>query len=449
MNKTTVLLGIAALVTTSSALANDGPAMCGGLEATIVGSAGPDIIMGTDGRDVIVSFGGNDYIDAGAGSDVVCAGAGSDTVIGGEGDDILFGEQGADNLFGDHGECFDIDDPRRILTVRSALLLFEQCDATRPGGEDYLSGGRGSDFLSGDEESDRILGGRGNDILFSGIWNHSETMDLSVIDRIWGADGEDRVVAYGNARIYGGNDNDHLQAKGTTGSLTRIFGDDGNDRISFSGPTGPVGELFEIADNRVQVYAGAGDDVALTVTDGSVTFYGGPGNDTFEGHEGTIGSLRAYGEAGNDLMGTGLASIGPAILDGGEGDDTLLPIEGNPLVVRGGEGNDTILGYGQANGGPGNDHMYVWERSEVWRGGSGDDLFILDRGSSTVKGNAGNDQFFIQPINGTLRFNGIVEGGPGADACNDSDGVFDCELNQTQAPFDPDPLFDTLNYFYD
>jgi serralysin len=46
--------------------------LCQGLEPTILGTSGDDVLVGTPGRDVIHGLGGNDVIDGGGGDDVIC-----------------------------------------------------------------------------------------------------------------------------------------------------------------------------------------------------------------------------------------------------------------------------------------------------------------------------------------------------------------------------------------
>ena len=69
---------------------------CQGLTATIVGTAGPDIIQGTPGRDIIQGRGGNDIIKGLKGNDVLCGGRGQDVLYGGAGGDRLDGEEQTD-----------------------------------------------------------------------------------------------------------------------------------------------------------------------------------------------------------------------------------------------------------------------------------------------------------------------------------------------------------------
>jgi len=76
---------------------------CAGQVATVVGTAGPDVLTGTDGPDVIVGRGGDDRIDARGSDDLICAGEGDDLVWGGPGDDVLHGGPGRNRLYGGGG----------------------------------------------------------------------------------------------------------------------------------------------------------------------------------------------------------------------------------------------------------------------------------------------------------------------------------------------------------
>jgi poly-gamma-glutamate capsule biosynthesis protein CapA/YwtB (metallophosphatase superfamily) len=138
--------------------------LCRGLPATVVGTAGPNVLTGTDGPDVIVGRGGNDRIDAGGGDDLVCAGEGDDVVRGGPGRDVLYGGPGDDILYGDEG---------------NDRLHGEE-------GNDRLAGGGDNDTLAGGEGDDHLYGDEGNDLLISGPGR----------DLLWGGTGTDLLVAF-------------------------------------------------------------------------------------------------------------------------------------------------------------------------------------------------------------------------------------------------------------
>ena len=85
---------------------------CGGLKATIVGTARSEVIRGTGKRDVIAAGGGKDKVQGLGSGDVVCGeggndildgGAAGDVLIGGPGKDILKGAGGPDRLVGGAG----------------------------------------------------------------------------------------------------------------------------------------------------------------------------------------------------------------------------------------------------------------------------------------------------------------------------------------------------------
>nr|MBA2574743.1 ExeM/NucH family extracellular endonuclease [Nocardioidaceae bacterium] len=77
---------------------------CHGLEPTIVGTEGDDLLKGGTGVDVIMGLGGNDTILGGSNDDVICGGAGDDRIEGGNGADVLLGGFGDDWLLGGNGD---------------------------------------------------------------------------------------------------------------------------------------------------------------------------------------------------------------------------------------------------------------------------------------------------------------------------------------------------------
>ncbi|MBT8211673.1 MAG: spondin domain-containing protein [Acidimicrobiia bacterium] len=121
--------------------AQDAP-RCDGRVATIVGTAGDDVLFGTEGDDVIVGGGGNDVIRAFGGNDHLCGDNGRDRLFGGRGDDTLLGGKKNDILKGDQGRDH---------------LLGNQ-------GRDRLIGGGGRDILEGGSGfPDRLVGKGGVD----------------------------------------------------------------------------------------------------------------------------------------------------------------------------------------------------------------------------------------------------------------------------------------------
>ncbi|TMM09166.1 MAG: hypothetical protein E6G00_11135 [Actinobacteria bacterium] len=123
---------------------------CLGKTATIVGTAGNDVLTGTPGNDVIVGLGGDDRIRGGRGKDVICSGPGRDRVTGGSGNDVIVGGPGNDTLGGGPGND-------RIFGNSGADRL------SGDSGSDTLNGGSGRDRLNGGSGTDRCNGGSGLD----------------------------------------------------------------------------------------------------------------------------------------------------------------------------------------------------------------------------------------------------------------------------------------------
>jgi Tol biopolymer transport system component len=106
--------------------------LCLGRPATIVGTAGRNVLRGTPKADVIVALDGIDLVLGRGGADVICAGAGNDRVEGGPGADRIGGGPGNDRLLGGRGN-------------------------------DLLLGGPGKDVMRGGPGRDRMNGGAGRD----------------------------------------------------------------------------------------------------------------------------------------------------------------------------------------------------------------------------------------------------------------------------------------------
>ncbi len=121
--------------------------MCNGRPATIVGTAGNDVLRGTSGADVIVGLGGNDIIEGLAGADIICGGAGDDLIRAGWGNDVVLAGQGRDVVRGSRGND----------------AIYGQA------GRDDLQGGTGADTLVGGDHADTLVGGTGNDVCWGRV----------------------------------------------------------------------------------------------------------------------------------------------------------------------------------------------------------------------------------------------------------------------------------------
>jgi Ca2+-binding RTX toxin-like protein len=216
------VLAMAMLSASSTAAAK--PASCAGLEATIVGTQGDDVLTGTAGPDVIAGLGGDDAIRGGLGDDVICGGSGHDAIAGQGGDDQLFGEQGDDLLDGGEGGC---------------------CIVATNTGDDLLYGGPGEDEL------------HTSDFPTLGSTSH-------------GDQGEDELFVWSGGWAYGGNGDDVIRQ--FTGDSV-LDGGNGDDDILDGNDGG-------LQDETIAMAGGNGDDVlASTDTTSTVDMDGGSGED--------------------------------------------------------------------------------------------------------------------------------------------------------------------------
>jgi hypothetical protein len=83
-----------------------GPLRCRGRDATLKGTAGPDLLRGTPSADVIHGGDGGDRIRGLGGRDLICGGDGPDRIFGGAARDVLVGGAGSDRLRG--GKAVDL-----------------------------------------------------------------------------------------------------------------------------------------------------------------------------------------------------------------------------------------------------------------------------------------------------------------------------------------------------
>ncbi len=245
-------------------------------------------------------------------------------------------------------------------------------------GADTLRGGSGDDVLQGGTGAgDFLIGNGGNDQLYAYLQSPPSNVSRTGWSWMDGGAGNDTLVgADGIDYMHGGDNDDDLDGRG------------GNDELD-----GGRGVDF--------LHGGTGDDVLYAARDvvGDVSFNflnGEEGNDTLIGGDGGdhmlggYGNDVLYGNGGGDVM---AGEHGNDLLYGGEGDDRLVDFleagltDNDWNLLDGGNGNDTLIG------GNGIDYMF---------GGAG--LDYLD-------GKGGNDDL----RGGIDGFNDIVIGGTGKD----------------------------------
>ena len=212
-----------------------------------------------------------------------------------------------------------------------------------------------------------------------------DRLDLSRAFRrstVFGGAGNDSLI--GGARydeLHGQDGDDVLQGRR---GVDLLFGEDGNDQL--------YGQQY-----NDWMYGGPGDDT-LMGNDGNDVLNGGTGADILNGGR---GQNRLTDQVDGDVIfdatgydtgrGDGARGIGPRgrlEIIGGDGDE-LINASGyrvGPVVVNGGDGNDTLIGSrgdDSLDGGAGND---------VIRGGAGHDTLFGNRGDDRVFGQGGIDE---------------------------------------------------------
>jgi Ca2+-binding RTX toxin-like protein len=256
------------------------------------------------------------------------------------------------------------------------------------GGDDTINARGGNDTVYGQGGNDTVSGGDGNDLIYGGVGNDSLTGDS------------------GNDTIEGGAGADYMR------------GGSGTDELSYSSDT--AGVTVSIIDGTASGGDAQGDNIGINqfenlrggwgndhLTGGSTAdnvLWGGAGNDTIVTNYGDT----AYGEAGDDyLIGTAPQSgeEDMDLLDGGDGNDTILGQGGRDTLI-GGAGNDSIVGGAQA---------------ESIDAGSGDDTVVATLGNDTIQAGDGIDLLDFSNISGAVTASlgatsGVnVTGGAGSD----------------------------------
>jgi YD repeat-containing protein len=274
-----------------------------GVNATILGGAGSDILL------------------AGPGNDVLFGGDGADWIEGGGGDDWIFGGKDTDVLFGH---------------ISTSISIFEDADATT----DRLFGGDGNDLLYS-RWQDRVAGGAGANSHF-GIQADGKF-------RLWAAD--DVPLGLTGRMVLVGNERDNqivIKQYGdkllvTVDQHTRIV-----DQLAFDFVAG----LFR---TLIVLPSGGANLVDLSQSPVPVFFFGGPGGNTVTGSNhgniliGGSGADTLTGGAGNDTL---IDGRGADVLDGVAGNNYVFTSDdGSPDVMRGaqargmyalGDGNDRV-----------------------------------------------------------------------------------------------------------
>jgi Ca2+-binding RTX toxin-like protein len=451
----TLLLGLALaafFAVTAAGAENAAAPMCDGHRATIVGTAGDDVIQGTEKADVIWGGPGDDKIYGGLGNDIICGGAGDDLIHGGRGNDWIEGGAGTDRVFGDLGDDHLTGGPGNQDEVSGGL------------GIDTVNGGAGNeDIVRGDYGYDRMDGGPGSGDIASfstavagkkgsGVWvslpDHKALGDghdrLFRFESIEGSAFHDTLIGDSQSNVIaGGPGNDTIIGGGGRDTLN---GGQGTDRCK-GGPTliscgkeaAPIGSAYVTLDpdaaggGGLQIVGGNGPDKFTVSYAEGETKEVAPGTKgttksgetpTATGEPTTTGTFTvsaaaplAAGEGcvrtTGDPKQVTCPTLGPArwlMADLGPGNDELT-VEGSLEAVdfvriNGGEGNDVIHGGPEEDlieSGPGSDHIYGGDGSDGLIGGLPGPTYLYGEGGGDLLAAGGGCA------------GGTLDGGPGED----------------------------------
>ena len=334
------------------------PTPSSGGDDVLDGEAGNDNLFGDSGNDVLTGGIGNDSLDGGAGQDtyVFNLGDGVDTIQDavGEGNRLLFGGgvdsesvtlgiESGDTLLIRLGASdvvqivgFGVNTPTGAHPIDSfefpdgTVLTYGQLVARgfhqygTAGSEslvgsgfiDHIEAGAGNDVVSGLAGADTLLGEDGNDVLRGDAGDDSLDGGAGN-DQLFGGDGADL--------LYGGMGDDLLNAD--TGA-DQLFGGVGNDTY-----------VVSAAEQAIVESAGEGIDTVQVRIPGSFTFVLPTGVENVE----LVGDVYFPSDR-IDLVGNQFDNrmTGSDLLNGGQGNDTLIGVGDNIYVFGRGDGQDVI-----------------------------------------------------------------------------------------------------------
>ncbi len=288
------------------------------------------------------------------------------------------------------------------------------------GGDDVLSvdtsvtvpvtiwGGDGNDLIVGNDHDAFLAGANGNDLILGGDGD----------ELIYGYDGDDEML--------GGNGADTFVGGHGTDVLSYADHDtDVNVSLDATANDGSTGEGDDVGDgnhgggdyNATEIYLGGyGDDTmsamgsyyGVWLVPSSLTFDGGPGDDSISGGQWVT---YIYGSDGADSISLGYLDYA-ILLSGGAGNDTISGGDDSPNSIQGGSGDDLLYG------GAGNDTIWGEAGADIVTGNAGNDSVLGGDGADTLYGNDGNDTLAGGAGNDSIRGglnNDSIIGGSGVD----------------------------------
>lgn len=403
----------------------------GGVAAdTITGSTGSDYVFGRDANDV-VSGGGVEFAD------------GADEIFGGDGfDTVNYKDRTGDLSIGigsvaDDGEAGEGDNIHTDIERAIGGLGDDSFNAGQAPGAVYFFGNVGNDTLNGGDGDDTLIGGDGADELNGNGGDDFFSAEDAAVDDIDGGAGTDTAIVNAGATddTVTGVENiiaDEVLSDPTTtteaaatlsGGVLDINGTNGDDEIRVQ-PSVDGSEIFVIINdssgtrvssfadadiNSIDIDAAGGDDIiSLALVGKPALLVGGDGNDTIVGGDGDDvidggnGDDLLFGRDGSDQFLAGTESDGADLISGGAGTDSL-DYSGRDLDVHAGlgdlpddgqrgEGDNLATDLEVILGGDGDDTMDTTSARPVrFVGNGGNDSLLGNNGDDTLEGGAGLD----------------------------------------------------------
>jgi Ca2+-binding RTX toxin-like protein len=339
--------------------------------ATLLGSAGNNLlsagtgndwIEGKGGNDWLLGGGGDDHLEGGDGNDELDGWLGNDTMIGGAGNDVYNVDSSSDVVVEAANEGTDTVKVRKASYTLPAN--FENADLHYYSASISVTGNSDANvFLMGAGEQ-TVSGGAGNDTA-SYVYTSAVTVDLTTgekagaaaddiltsIENLTGSAEDDVLRGTGIANILDGGEgadvmvgragHDVYYVDNAGDTVTEVAGG-GTDEVRIRNLASYTlgSEVEKLTNTTNYAFTGTGNGLANEMNGGTTvdTFYGGAGADTLSGGD---GDDLLYGEGDHDTLNGGAGVDGMA---GGLGNDTyMVDNAGDTVTELSGEGIDQVL----------------------------------------------------------------------------------------------------------
>ncbi|MBK9445275.1 MAG: calcium-binding protein [Betaproteobacteria bacterium] len=314
----------------------------------ITGNTGNNMLTGNAQNNVLTGDVGNDQLLGNAGNDTLLGGVGSDYLEGGAGNDSIDGGVIADRIYYTDGNTVSYQNATGAVNVNLSGIT-----GTGTTGTGSATGADGTDIL---QNVFAVRGSAHNDIITG-----SSALTYEMFE---GGLGDDTIDGGAITDTLSGENGNRVSYQNASGSVQVVLAA-GADEGWSTGSDG-VDSLYNINAVRGSNY---GDSlVGSNRTDLAEHFEGRAGDDTIDGMGGN--DIVRYDNASAAVY----VNLNTGSATGGDGNDTLLNIEG----VRGSVYNDTLIGSA------GSDYLQGMAGNDTLNGGLGFDRADYDKATAGV-----------------------------------------------------------------